>query len=440
MEVEGTLDISKIAIDVRSPIPETKLEAVRKLRQFLSCHQPPIDQVIESGVLPELVSFLGNDDDPTLQFEAAWLLTNVASGTSEQTRALVEAKAIPGFVHLLSSRNNDLREQGVWALGNIAGDCPELRDQVLEGGALKYLLHSLITSSQLTLVKHALWTVSNLCRGKPAPSFSMVSPAIPILELFLSAPEEEMLFGEDLLGDVLWSLAFLSDGSDDQIEMLVNNHDLIIPRLVDLMGSEHVAVTTPSLRSIANILTSDNHTQTVLDCPMALPNLKKLFNATDKRTRKEACWAFSNITAGKVSEIQRVIDDGVVSMLIDFVGSNDLEMDLKQEGVVALGNIFTGASVEQVVALEHIVIPVFVSLLDCCDLKVILICLESLDNILRVGEDPIRFGERNPFVDTVEKSGGIEKLEELQAHQSQRVYERAFMILEQYFSDEEDEE
>jgi hypothetical protein len=97
-------------------------EGIRSARKILSIDRnPPIDNLINLNFLPILVQCLSYDQYPELQFEAAWALTNIASGNSQQTQAVADANALPSLLRLLNSTHSNVCEQAVWALGNLIG-------------------------------------------------------------------------------------------------------------------------------------------------------------------------------------------------------------------------------------------------------------------------------------------------------------------------------
>jgi len=299
-----------------------------------------------------------NSNPETVEFEAQWCVVNVCAGDTAQCRAAVDAGAIRVFVEVVGGAGGgDVKiiENAIWGLGNIAGDV-DMRDRVRASGAWGALLAMLgpphSGTAPVQLLRQAAWALSNCCRGRPTPPWDVVSSAPAVLAALLQQSRDAAV-----LADACWSLSYLSDGTDQNIEGVLGAG--VVPRLVELLAHDDDGggVRWPALRTLGNLVTGSEHTtQAVLDGGLlagaaAGGPFGVLLRAQDNpryedRLCKNAVWALSNVTAGSRSQIEEVRESGLMPAVLALLDSGPA--DIKKEACWTVSNWAEGGSHEQI--------------------------------------------------------------------------------------------
>ncbi|OMJ83499.1 hypothetical protein SteCoe_15530 [Stentor coeruleus] len=426
-------DLPELLEAMHSPLEEKHLFAAQGFRKILSLeHNPPIQELIDTGILPYLIEWIQKFDYPQLQYESAWTITNIASGTHHHCQVIVEKGCVPLLIQMMNSNNEEVREQAVWALGNIGGDAAHCRDVILQNNGLPLLIKCLKSSTKHSMIKNASWTISNLCRGKPAPMYEMVKDAMPVLAEVVKSQHDS-----EILSDSLWALSHLSEGSEEKVDYLISTG--IIERVIQLLNHHLYNIQLPAIRVIGNVVTG-NEAQTQLIINLnGVEALSTLLNSAKKNTQKEAVWSISNICAGTKEQLDRLISADVIPRLVNCAYSSD--KDIKKETVWALSNAAAGGRPDQVYKfVQSGIVQALCSLLEETDVKIVSVAIEGLNRILRCGKENFSTdGGSSEFANVVEDCNGLSKLEKLQQHPNTQIYEKARNMIENYFQIEPDE-
>ena len=474
-----------------------QIESCSRIRKLLSIRKnAPIDQVIKTGVVPRLIEFLGYENNPRLQFDAAYSLADIAAGESTHTAVVVKHGAIPHLIQLLLSSNKDVAEGAVFALGNIAGDSTQYRDIILSQGGLTNLrvfqnhcfdvLNSTANKNGwrfeqllkdeymlriIELLSNIGWTLTNFFLGseQTQTDIKYAQSGIEALTVMFTVPDGE------ILEHAVRGVDFLtSRDKDDNNDNMKNDHDINTIDtngdgekgnvLIDGDGDEHAKrdgdvsikkrerererqrqgdgketenekdgkirsyndkinfmkesgtlsrliqclqygnnrkshrgyrIQLAALRALRNTTCSDDKiTQYLVDlgiCYSLVPllDLHEYENEIKKKYKykllKQTCWVISNITAGTVEQIDKVIKANLFSLLINLL--DKATFDIRKEALCAICNATRGSQNQIRYLVYRGVIHPMINLLECNNSEVLLVAMDGLNNILKCGED-----------------------------------------------------
>jgi len=395
---------------------------------------PPIQEIIDANVIPRMVGFTERYEEPQLQYEAAWALTNIASGTTSQTQSIIDKGGVTAFVRLLKHESSEISEQAIWALGNIGGDNAEFRDYILKSNVLAPLIEIVDKSGDEKVIKHGIWALSNLARGSPLPKFELVKSTIPIFSKVLQETDDLQT-----LVDAAWAMVYLSDGKNDS----KNRVDLVLETKIchglvrHISMDQRLSALVPVLRILGNLLsgTEDQTSEVLSEVPDVVNKLVELATSHPNRTVvRESCWCLSNIAAGNPPQVQLVMKDhDQISRLMKITERS--EPEIIKEVLWIFSNATAKASPIQMIRLvECYIIDLFCEYLKHDDPQNIEIALDGIINVLNMGAYLANQNKtENQFLIELENKGGVVIIDTLQTHPSIGIYNRALKILEDHF-------
>jgi len=372
--------LPQLVIWLNGTEPTKIFTATVGIRKILRKDDPSyIQRIIDANVIYKLLDFLDSKFPIELRFESLWCLINIATGTEMQVQSLTEKGAVPIFIKLLQDEHTQIRDQAIWALGNIAGENSKYRDLVINCGVFEAILQLFKNATDLPHIKNIIWTLSTLARGRPKVPFESIKIVIPCFCAAICKFDDK-----ELLADCCWALSFIIDGNErEKNETIIKAG--IVPRLINLIGHKSKNVVIPTLRVLGSLLAGDEEiAQNVLDCGILEP-LSNIISSPKDKIRKEAVFVSSNIAAGTTKQSHLVIESGIAQKIIELAKTDTFE--IKKECVWVLSCL--SDKMTDLRLMENVlnmgIIEALCGMLNATEARILFVAMEGLESLLEKG-------------------------------------------------------
>jgi len=208
--------------------------------------------------------------------------------------------------------------------------------------------------------------------------------------------------------------------------------------LVSMLGSPKPQCIVPALRTLGNIVSGDDsQTQAVVNADV-LSQVVKIISNPKKNIRKESCWMLSNIAAGNIDQVHMLVNTPELISKVMIQLSSGSEWDVRKEAAWVVSNIATGGNRSHVQKIvEHGAMRHLCDLLVVGESRILLVAMDAIESILKHAGDADTVSS---FIRLIEEAEGVDRLEGLQEHENEEVYQKAVNLIEEYFNGEEDNE
>ena len=175
--------------------------------------------------------------------EATLCLCNLTAGPSFIVNALISKDIIFTCKKLLNHHDQEIIENSVWCLSNIASDNRENRKKILELGILEYLISKFVDFQYM--LSTLLFALRNLLEGGLVIKENLIKELLKIARITIKTKND------NIIENSLWIVSNISDGSLNCVQILLDNK--IIGRIIKLADSNSAKICFPAIRTLGNI-------------------------------------------------------------------------------------------------------------------------------------------------------------------------------------------
>jgi hypothetical protein len=381
----------------------------------------------------------------SLKFELTWCINNLAVNGKEAD-ILESAGSLDTLSSLTFSPNPLVRDQAIWAVGNIAGGDAKYREAILyHSNLMKGLTENLIKPSSISLLNNTVWTISNLLQvGQNSELVRQMGGWVVEIMHWLSKDVEGATAAETnlLTLELLHALRQTMKNHRDMIQNVVNEGfiDIGLQIIADSQNKNY-EITGVAICCLATICGDVDVADSGLLLTISntfLPMAGKLIQSSNAYVRRKACYLLGKIADGGEHFVSMMMSKNeMVADIIQMALSES--QDVKQEAYWWIGNVLCEGTLRRDVSAVCSDMQVFQVLADSLkkptDVNLVLRMMDGLENIFKLDLD---YGEKG-LLHRFQECDGVENLENLQHHVNTEVYEKALYLLDTYCDLENEE-